>query len=236
MPGQVERRYITPVGLELRAVEGQKHPILAGLAAVFNSPSENLGGFREIMLPGAFKKALKDPNLEVYSLFNHDPDNVLGATANGSLRMQENEKGLYQETDMLGDTTISRDVEAHVRTGRIHKMSFAFTVAEEEYKVEKNQNIRYIPENGVLRLYDVSPVTYPAYRATELHVRSLQEDKFQEFLPALIRAEKNLPTTKEDLDQLKALRELLDKILTKQQPANVPDDALRLKARIALLL
>ena len=100
----IERRQLNE-GLELRAKEGGGKT-LTGYAAVFDSLSEDLGGFREIIKPGAFDRALKDKH-DVRALVNHDNSLLLGRTASGTLRLSTDERGLKYEIDML-DTTAAR--------------------------------------------------------------------------------------------------------------------------------
>lgn len=152
--------------VEMRVAEdGQK---ITGHAAVFNKLSEDLGGFREQILPGAFTKALK--RSDVRALWNHDANIVLGRTKAGTLRLEEDDKGLRVEIDP--PSWASGYMET-IKRGDVNEMSFAFTVAEDEIDGEKN--IRSIREFD--RIYDVSPVTYPAYPQTSVKVRMDEADK-----------------------------------------------------------
>src|SRR5512136_1987298 len=96
MRNNVERRF--PAGCELRTVAAEgTSPKIAGHAAVFNSLSEELWGFREKIAPGAFAPALAKSDIR--ALLNHDPNFVLGRTKNGTLRLREDETGLAVEID-----------------------------------------------------------------------------------------------------------------------------------------
>ena len=152
-----ERRFLTrEINVEKR--DGQDSNILSGYAAVFNSDSEDLGGFIERISPGAFKGVLND---NAFALFNHSMNHVLGR--NGvNLELTEDETGLHFKLEMP-DTTQARDQMALVKRGIINKCSFAFTVAEERY-------IKGDPKSGkpheriidkMEHLYDVSLVTIP---------------------------------------------------------------------------
>jgi HK97 family phage prohead protease len=160
---ELERRTFTT---EIRAAaEGRQ---LSGYAAVFNSRSQDLGGFVEVIRPGAFARAL---DMDVRALWNHDSNHVLGRTKNGTLRLREDEHGLYMEVD-LPDTAMGRDVHEMVRRGDVDQMSFAFSVNKggEEWRKEDGQQVRELLD---VALYDVSPVTYPAYEATTVSARAL---------------------------------------------------------------
>lgn len=145
---------------------------LRGHAAVFEELSEDLGGFREKIRAGAFAEAIKTD--DVRALFNHDPNHVLGRSTSGTLRMKEDKDGLLVDID-LPDTQVARDLHTSVERGDISQMSFGFSVREggqEWFEDDDGQAIRTLTN---LRLFDVSPVTYPAYPQTDVAARSLQE-------------------------------------------------------------
>ena len=145
-------------------------PKIAGHAAVFNALSEDLGWFREKIDPGAFAATIKED--DVRALFNHDPNLVLGRNVSGTLRMTEDGVGLAIEVDPP-DTQAARDVMVLIDRGDVSQMSFAFRVLEEawEYGEKGEPDIRTLKK---VRLYDVSPVTYPAYPQTDVALRSHQ--------------------------------------------------------------
>jgi len=184
-----ERRFL-PLGIQIETREDGKVKI-AGYAAKFGKISEDLGGFREKIAHGAFKKALKtsDPR----ALFNHNRDFVLGRQSAGTLAVKEDKEGLYIEIDPP-DTTFARDLMVSIRRGDITQQSFGFTVAKDSWEdLEKgSMPLRTLEEIG--ELFDVSPVTYPAYPDTEVALRSLDtakaggetapEEKPMAFMPA----------------------------------------------------
>ncbi|MDC9604950.1 HK97 family phage prohead protease [Xenorhabdus griffiniae] len=145
---------------------------IVGYGSVFNSRSEPLWGFREIIKPGAFDDVLND---DVRGLFNHDPNFILGRSTSGTLSLSVDERGL-QYTLQVPDTQTIRDlVLAPMQRGDINQSSFAFRIArdgEHWYEDEEGIVIREIMQFS--RLYDVSPVTYPAYQEADSAVRSLQ--------------------------------------------------------------
>lgn len=146
-----------------------KPPVLRGYAAVFNSPSEDLGGFREIIAPGAFRDALASGD-DIRALVGHDPMMLLGRTSNKTLRLREDDKGLYFEND-VPDTSYARDMTALVNRGDIRGMSFGFRiVAKGDDSIARtgNQLIRTVHK---AKLGEVSVVGNPAYRDTNLSLR-----------------------------------------------------------------
>jgi HK97 family phage prohead protease len=174
-----ERRYLTQP-IEIRK-KGES-PALVGYAARFNSLSEDLGGFREVIAPGAFSGSLADASIEVKALFNHDPNLVLGSTSARTLALSEDENGLHVEI-VPPDTTTGRDVAALVARGDVNKMSFGFRTILDNWKVESGQVVRTLLD---VQVFDVSPVTYPAYPETEIGVRDLLSAR--EDIPAEVRA------------------------------------------------
>jgi len=162
-------------------------PKITGYAAVFDKWSEDLGGFKEKIRSGAFKKAIGKS--DVRGLFNHDSNYVLGRQSNGTLTIKEDKNGLWMEIDPP-DTQIIRDlVLAPIKRGDIKEQSFAFVIAEggDEWKnlhgEKPNEPVtRTITE--VDELFDVSPVTYPAYPDTSVALRSMDKAKETVFKPA----------------------------------------------------
>lgn len=151
---------------------------LRGHAAVFNSLSDDLGGFRELIAPGFFRAALrKQPDVRL--LFNHDANYVMGRTAAGTLELREDNRGLHVFARV--DKTIGwvNDLRTSMQRGDVDQMSFAFTVREggDDWAVTDDESIvRTLLPDGAEQLFDVSVVTYPAYKATEVSMRSVLED------------------------------------------------------------
>jgi uncharacterized protein len=138
---------------------------LAGYAAVFGEWSEDLGGFRERIAPGAFQSTLSG---DVRALWNHDPAFVLGRTTNGTLRLHEDDRGLKIEIDPPSGALFSSFLE-NVRRGDVSQMSFGFSVVEDEKSFDENgKRLRTLKS---VRLHEVSPVTFPAYPQTEVSLR-----------------------------------------------------------------
>jgi len=162
-------------------------PKITGYAAVFNKWSEDLGGFREQIKRGAFAKAIGKS--DVRGLFNHDSNYVLGRQSNGTLTIKEDKNGLWMEIDPP-DTQIIRDlVLAPIKRGDIKEQSFAFIVAKggDEWKNlhgEKPDEPATRTITEVDELFDVSPVTYPAYPDTSVALRSMDKAKESVFKPA----------------------------------------------------
>jgi HK97 family phage prohead protease len=146
---------------------------LSGYAALFNTETVIAGFFREQIAPGAFSQAVKDD--DVRALFNHDPNYVLGRTTNKTLTLREDRRGLFYDVE-LPDTQAANDVRTLVKRGDVTGSSFGFTVTEDRWD-ESEMKKGKLPLRTILsaELYDVSPVTYPAYPTTSVSARSRAE-------------------------------------------------------------
>lgn len=140
--------------------------VFTGHAAVFDRLSVDLGGFRERIKRGAFRKVL-DGNADVVALIQHNHAMILGRTKSNTLELREDPRGLYAHIT-AGDTTYARDLRVCVDRGDVDSMSFGFTVSEggDEWVMRDGQVIRTIHEIG--ELFDVSVVTFPAYPHTDV--------------------------------------------------------------------
>ena len=178
MNGQIERRAFAAGGLKIETRDG-KPRMLVGHAAVFNQLSENLGGFREQIKPGAFSEAVKAD--DVRALFNHDSNFVLGRSVNGTLRMKEDGVGLRVEIDFPDTATIRDQVIAPIERGDVSQMSFGFSVKPGGQDWAEDEEGRLIRTLTDVRLFDVSPVTFPAYPQTDVALRSLDKWRADHF-------------------------------------------------------
>jgi uncharacterized protein len=138
-----------------------------GYASVFNSPSEDLGGFIEYVAPGAFKRSLQSRN-EVKLLWNHDSGEPLASLRGGTMQLVEDEVGL-KVTAQLPNTTRGRDVAELLRTKVIDSMSFGFNVIKDSWS--RDGQTRTLES---VRLFETSIVSFPAYSSTTATVRSAQ--------------------------------------------------------------
>lgn len=168
--------------VELRAApEGSKSPgALVGYAAVFGKLSLDLGLFREQLSPGCFADALRTD--DVRALVNHNEDKLIGRNRAGTLRMAEDEIGLRFEID-LPNTTVGHETAENVRLGNMTGCSFTFSTDVDQWDMSGAIPIRTVVK--VRQLWDVGPVTYPAYDQTSVACRSFGEAKRQHETPAL---------------------------------------------------
>lgn len=157
---------------ELRINESESGKTIEGHAAVFDSWSETLGGifpFKELVRRGAFSESIgKD---DIRALFNHDPNYVLGRNRAGTLELVEDDVGLRVKI-LPPDTSWARDVQTSIRRGDITQMSIGFVVEDDEWSTRNGLDIRELKK---VTLFDVSPVTFPAYTSTDVGIRAMQE-------------------------------------------------------------
>jgi HK97 family phage prohead protease len=144
---------------------------IVGHAAVFNKDSEDFGGWIERVAPGAFDDVLGD---DAVAALNHDTSLVFGRNGK-NMKLSVDKTGLRYVVK-LPDTTLARDLKQLIKDEIITQSSFAFTVREQSWEHFKNKpSIRTIVK--VDRLYDVAPVTYPAYPDTTVATRCLKEER-----------------------------------------------------------
>lgn len=181
-PSTRESRFLL-ASVEMRTAETEgESPKVFGYAAKFNTRSQNLGSadyqFYEILLPGAFDGVLKD---DVRALFNHESSAILARSKNGtgSLEIGVDAIGLWYRFE-APDTQVGRDLVTSLQRGDIDQSSFSFTVDKDgqawsETKDGDGPTVFVRTISKVSGLYDVSPVTYPAYLDASVALRSLEE-------------------------------------------------------------
>ena len=134
----------------------------------YNSPSEDLG-FVEILRPGCFTKTLQSGK-NIMSLWGHRDDKPLGSTKAGTLTFRDTPQGLNVRIEPNLSTTWGENALSAVKRGDISGLSFGFTVRDSGVKWTKNNSVREIHE--IDRLYEVSPVSFPAYPDSCVRLRS----------------------------------------------------------------
>jgi len=187
----VERRFVPRELREVRVEsrEEGKAPLISGYGAVFYDGTPNTeyvlwDGMVERIMRGAFDGALSRPD-DVRGLFNHDPNQLLGRSTAGTMRLAIDDVGLRFEID-TDDTQVGTDTVKKIRRGDLSGCSFSFLTTDEEWRMEKlDGKETWIREVRGVELFDVGPVTFPAYTATSVGVRS------QKILRALARGDED---------------------------------------------
>lgn len=159
----------TPAKIEIR--EDGALGSIHGYAIVYNKNSEDMG-FIERIAPGAVTNALKKSDIR--GLKNHDP-NLIFARQGVNLNFKEDKDGLHYEATPI-DTANYREVANEVRIGLLTGQSFGFTIKQDKWEgLDTNRPTRTITE--IDQIFDVGPVTYPAYPDTTVALRSLEQAK-----------------------------------------------------------
>lgn len=181
--GKRETRSLPLAQANLRIDGDDDNKHILGYAAVFFDGTEGTeyalwADMDERIMPGAFDDVLSNQD-DVRGLFNHDPNQILGRTSAGTLKLSVDATGLFYEITP-GDTTIADNVIESIRRGDIDGSSFSFRVLDEELKKEDGKYKREITKVGPV--YDVGPVTFPAYEDTTSGYRK------EELVAAEVRA------------------------------------------------
>jgi HK97 family phage prohead protease len=195
---------------------------LEGYAALFNSRSENLGGFTETIKPGAFRASLRARN-DIKLLWNHDTGAVLGSTRAGTLTLTEDDRGL-RVSAMLPNTSYGRDARELVSRGDVSAFSFGFSMPTrggDEWSADGTERVL-----KSVRLHEVSLVAFPAYPETAgtATVRGLDkvakraEVDADSLADALLKIENGEDISTDD-------RQLLEKVISELAPEAVEPEA-----------
>lgn len=156
---------------EVRAIATDSTSLrIGGYAAQFNKEATGLS-FREVIAPGAFTRTLQSGE-PVFLLVNHDTDNLpLASTQSGTMALRQDETGLYMEADLDPNNPRAQELASAVSRGDVSKMSFAFTV--EPGGDTREAGLRTLQD---LNLFEVSVVTWPAYDATTVGMRTASDE------------------------------------------------------------
>jgi HK97 family phage prohead protease len=157
---KLETRILDVETFEVREDSDGMH--LEGYAAVFNSRSENLGGFTETIQPGAFRSSLRSRN-DIKLLWNHDSGAVLGSTRAGTLALTEDDRGL-RVSATLPNTTHGRDASELIRRGDVTAFSFGFSLPTRGGDTWSDDGTERVLKS--VRLHEVSLVAFHAYPGT----------------------------------------------------------------------
>lgn len=160
-------------GLEVRT--GPNGPMLVGYGVVYGRYSQDLGGFREVTMPGAGAKTIAEQDIR--ALFNHDPNQLLGRKGAGTVRLASDNHGVRYEVD-LPDTQLGRDMQTLVARGDLAGSSHSFqVVGRSGQKWTRDSNGGPVRQLHEFRMRDIGPVVFPSYTQTEVALRSLAEQR-----------------------------------------------------------
>lgn len=147
---------------------------LDGYFSVFNEPYEVVAGWIETIAPGAFARYLAEGK-DTKVLWNHDTDVVLGSTSNSTASLREDEIGLFGSVEINENDQEALNVYARIQRGDVDGCSFGFDIARQEEWWD-DEGVYHTRITEVDPLYEVSPCTFPAYKATSISARKKLDD------------------------------------------------------------
>ena len=171
----MEQRFFHIEDIQTRSDEDTKDLILEGYFSVFDSIYEVWDGVTESIAPGAFTNSIHD---DVRALFNHNTDLILGRTTNGTLQLRQDEHGLWGSIHINPNDSDAVNAYERVARGDVTGCSFGFDIKSEERSVSDDGSVHYTIKE-VSPLYEVSPCVFPAYEATRIDSRHLNEENIR---------------------------------------------------------
>ena len=148
---------------------------IVGHGSVFNTETELWPGVFERVDPGFFDEVLND---DVRALFNHDPNFILARTKSGTLKLSIDESGLLYDIPEMPNTTAGNDLLESISRGDVSQSSFTFITKEDKWE-KRTDGTQLRTLLKCEKLYDVSPVTFPAYPTADVAKRSQQAFEIQ---------------------------------------------------------
>lgn len=170
----MEQRYLPIHDMKTRAEENGDLYV-SGYFSVFNSNYELWPGATESIAPGAFDESISG---DVRALYNHNDDIVLGRTSAGTLKLEQDSRGLYGEIKINQKDSDAMNAYERIARGDITGCSFGFDIESEEYTENGDESVHWTITK-VNPLYEVSPCVFPAYEATNINARSNQHAEIE---------------------------------------------------------
>lgn len=148
---------------------------LRGYAIVFDSLSQDLGGFQEIIAPSAVDRALDEAH-DIRALVDHDSGKIIGRTRSGTLSLKKDKHGLRVAIDPDLEISYVKDIMRSVSRGDVSGMSFGFRTLDDEWDFDRKIPLRTVTD---MLISEVSIVAMPAYQATDISVAQRSMDAFR---------------------------------------------------------
>lgn len=186
---QKEIRKFIATDLETRTEENSSEKIISGYINKFNTRSQYMGFYEEVS-NGAFDKTLADGH-NIYAMYNHNSDMILGSTRSGSLKLNVDNIGLHFELRINPNISYASDIAELVKAGDLEGCSFGFWVTDDEWTYTEDKiDLRIIKE---LELIEVTITPFPAYLDSEASCRSFElHNEEVENAKELIKLEKEI--------------------------------------------
>ena len=178
------------INYEFRAIPESR--TIVGTATVFNS-AYDMGWYDEEMSQDVFTNSDMS---DVVALFNHDANMVLARTKSGTLKLKVTGSAMEYEFE-APNTTLGNDLLEMVKRGDVYQSSFAFSVEAEDWQEREGMKPKRVIR-GIKKVYDVSPVTYPANPDTMVAKRSYEQiagkvdEELQSVIDISVKSEINI--------------------------------------------
>ena len=159
---------------EFRAAEADGKKYIEGYFAVFGGLYELWPGATESVDQHAFDEALGD---DIRALIDHETRLVLGRSKAGTLELKTDTRGLWAKIEVNEADSDAMNLYARTQRGDVDQGSFGFDILEEETEIRKDSTVHWTIKK--VKLYEVSPVTFPAYQDTSVTSRQAQYDQIK---------------------------------------------------------
>lgn len=177
-----ETRQTRTARSEFRSADGEA-PVIRGYFAVFGDTYELWPGATESIDPHAFDGAIVGEDIRC--LVDHDTRMVLGRTKAGTLDLRVDAHGLYGEVQINPDDAEAMNLYARVKRGDVDQCSFGFDILEEDTEYREDGSVHWTIKK--VKLYEVSCVTFPAYKATEIEARKADFEQIKKRSAQVLR-------------------------------------------------
>lgn len=166
-----EIRQLRTASAQFETREDGENLIIEGYFAVFNSNYEIGPGMSESIAPGAFSNTLSG---DIRALINHDTTLVLGRTKANTLQLREDAHGLWGQITINPKDSDSMNLYARVNRGDVDQCSIGFDILNEETDFRDDGSVHWTIKE--IKLYEVSPCTFPAYEETNISARAKERE------------------------------------------------------------
>ena len=167
-----EVRQMRTASTEFKTRDDNGNLAIEGYFAVFDSIYQIAPDMSESIAQGAFDNTISG---DIRALINHDTTLVLGRTKAGTLQLRTDTHGLWGQIDINPNDSDAMNLYNRVQRGDVDQCSFGFDIINEETDFREDGSIHWTIKE--VRLYEVSPCTFPAYEDTAIAARSKERDE-----------------------------------------------------------
>ena len=170
----MEKRELRAIATQFETRQDGDTPHITGYFAVFNSVYEIAPGLSESIAPGAFAGTLAE---DIRALVNHDTTLVVGRTRAGTLKLEEDARGLWADITINPNDSDAMNAYERAKRGDVDQASFGFDIIREDTEVREDGSVHWTLRE--VRLYEISICTFPAYKETNISARMEERDSLK---------------------------------------------------------